>query len=83
MVLIPPQNQFYWPHKEERKLKAIHRNAEVLTDADRGRKDQDTLKDNELILHHTYHADLWNDTEYEGNEKVPNIHEGSASGNLR
>ena len=41
------------------------------------------LKDNELILHRPYYADLCNETECQGNKKVPIIHEGSASGNVR
>ena len=44
---------------------------------------QDPLKDNELIPHHPSHADLCTETECDGNEKVPNIYEGSASGNVR
>ena len=69
--------------KEERKLKDIQRTEEVIIDADRGSKEQDLLKENELILHHPSHADLCNETECEGNEKVPNIYEGSASGIVR
>ena len=41
------------------------------------------LKENDLILHHPSHADLCNETECEGNEKVLNIHEISASGNVK
>ena len=70
-------------HKEESKLNAIHRTEEVLIDADGGSKYQDPLKENKLILHHPSHADLCNETECERNEKVPNIHEGSDSGNVR
>ena len=69
--------------KEERKLKAINRTEEVLIDTDDGSKEHDPLKENELIPHHTSHADLCNETECEGNEKVPNIHKGSALGNVR
>ena len=68
--------------KEERKLKSIQRTKEVLIDTDGGIKEQYPLKENKLILHPS-HADLCNDTECEGNYKVPNIHEGSASGNVR
>ena len=39
-------------HKEERNLKAIQRTEEVLIDADGGSKEQDPLKESELILHH-------------------------------
>ena len=64
--------------KEGRKLKDIQCTEEVLIDADGRRKEQDPLKENYLILNHPSHADFCNDTECEGNEKVPNIHEGSA-----
>ena len=70
-------------HKEEMKLKAIQITEEVLIDADGLSKEKDTLKENELILHHPSHAELYNDTECEGNEKVPIINEGSAQGNVR
>ena len=69
--------------KEEGKLKAIQRTEEVLIDKYGGREEQDPLKENKLILHHPSHADLCNDTECERNEKVMNIHEGSASVNVR
>ena len=69
--------------KEDRKLKAIQKTGEVLIDADGGSKEQDPLKENDLILYHPYHADLCYETECEGNDKAPNIHEGSASGNVR
>ena len=69
--------------KEESKLKYIQRNEEVLIDVYGGSKEQDPLKENELILRHPSHTDLCNDTEYEGNDKLPNIHECSASGNAR
>ena len=70
-------------HKKERKLKAIHRTEEALIDADEGSKDKYLLKANKLILHQISHADLCNKTECEENEKVQNIHEGCASGNVR
>ena len=70
-------------HKEEMKLKAIQITEEVLIDADGLSKEKDTLKENELILHHPSHADLCNETECEVNEKVLNIHEIVASGNAR
>ena len=69
--------------KEEIKLKDIQWTEEVLIDADGGNKDQDSLKENELILHHPYHAGLCNETECEGNEILPKIHEGSASVDVR
>ena len=65
------------------KLKSIQSTEEVLIDAYWGSKEQDLLKKNDLILHHPSHADFCNETECEENEKVPNIHEGSASGNVR
>ena len=40
------------------------------------------MKENDLILHHPSCADLRNETECEGNEKVLNVHESSASGNV-
>ena len=48
------------PQKEERKQKAIQRTEEILIDADGGSKEQDRLKNNQLILHHPSHADLCN-----------------------
>ena len=69
--------------KEERKIKSIQRTEEILIDVDGGSKEQDPLNENELILHHPSHVDLCNETEFEGNEKVPNIHEVSALGNVR
>ena len=65
------------------KLKDIQRTEEVLIYADVQSKEQYPLKKNELILHHPSHADLCNETQCEGNEKVPNFHEGIASGNVR
>ena len=50
---------------------------------DGGSKEQDPLNYNEVILHHPSHADFCNETECEGNEKVSNTHEGSASGNVK
>ena len=44
--------------KEERKLKAVQRDEYVLIDADGRSKDQDPLKENELIPHHPFHAYL-------------------------
>ena len=70
-------------HKKESKIKDINRTEEVLIDADEGSKDQDPMKENELILHQPYHTYLCNEAEYGGNEKVINTHEGSASGNMR
>ena len=70
-------------HKEERKKKDIQQTEEVLNDTDGGSKEKEPLKENELILHHPSHADLCNETGCEGYEKVSNIIEGSASGNVR
>ena len=65
------------------KLKGVHWAEEVLIGADGGSKEQHLLKENELILHHPSHADLCNEMKFEANEKVPNIREISASGNVR
>ena len=70
-------------HRKESKTKAIHWTEEVLIYADEVSKEKDLPKENELILHHPYHTDLCNEAECEGNDKSPNIHEGSASGNVR
>ena len=48
-----------------------------------GINEKDPLKENYLILHHPSHTDLCNEMECEGNEKVTNIYEGSASGNVK
>ena len=55
--------------KKERKIKAIQRTEEDLIGDDGGSKEQDLLKDNDLILQHPSHTDLCNDTECKGNEK--------------
>ena len=69
--------------KEEMKLKAIQQTEKVLIDVDGGIKEKYPLNDNELIPRHPSHADLCNKTEFEGNEKIPHSHKGSASVNVR
>ena len=64
-------------------IRAIKRTEEVLIDADGGSNKQYPLKENVLMLHHPSHADLYNGTECEGNEKVPNSYEGIISGKVR
>ena len=47
--------------KEESKLKSVQKTEEVLIDADRLREEKYLLKENKLILHHPYYADLCNE----------------------
>ena len=67
--------------KDEKKLRAIQSTEEVFIDADGVSNQKDPLKEKYVILHHPSYADFCNGAEWEGNEKVPRIHEGSASGN--